>query len=189
MLDLLLVSSVLLWLVVGLNLLLTLALVRKINSGTPRPLKKGQRAPDFTAQTLTGEQVTLASYAGRSVALIAVSPSCGPCREALPRYEALAPKARRAGVELLLVSTAPMAESQAFVEELAIHAPLIVAPEPDNSFMRDYKLAGTPSYCLIDAQGKVQSSGFPSSGEWQALTETWESHTHRVAELAANAGG
>jgi peroxiredoxin len=189
MLDLLLVSSVLLWLVVGLNLLLTLALVRKLNGSTPRPLKKGQRAPDFTAQTLTGEQVTLASYAGRSVALIAVSPTCGPCRDALPSYEALAPKARRAGVELVLVSTAPVAESQAFVEEFAIHMPLIVAPEPDNPLMRDYKFAGTPSYCLIDTQGKVQASGFPGTGAWPALIESWESHTQHMAGLAANARG
>ena len=51
----LVVSSVLLWLVILLNLVLTLALVRRINtkrsdkSAPPEVLKTGQLAPDFTA--------------------------------------------------------------------------------------------------------------------------------------------
>ena len=38
--------------------------------------------------------------------------------------------------------------------------------------MDDYKFAETPSYCAIDAQGAVQSSGlpFPDNGEWGILT-------------------
>src|SRR5262249_23071709 len=74
-----LVASVLvLWLVVLCNVLLTLALVRRLNHmGTGQPsamgLKTGALAPDFTAYTLSGATTTRADFLGRSVALVFVS--------------------------------------------------------------------------------------------------------------------
>ena len=39
----------------------------------------------------------------------------------------------------------------------------------------DYKISGTPSYCLIDTQHKVQSSGYPNfdSGPWRSAIDAW----------------
>src|SRR5688572_13929556 len=109
----LVVSLILLWILVLLNLLLTLALARRLNTlssqlGDPLAnvpkLELGQPAPDFSAETLDGSQVSLTSYIGRNVAFVFISPSCGPCREEMPVLNALQPKAKRAGVELVLVS-------------------------------------------------------------------------------------
>src|SRR5258706_10943407 len=101
-------SSMLLWVVVLCNLLLTLALIRKVNSGavdqTKVGLKEGEIAPDFMAETLSGEKVTLAMYAQREVVFIFIAPTCRPCLEALPRYNALGMKAAQSGVEIVLVS-------------------------------------------------------------------------------------
>src|SRR4051812_7859605 len=173
MLTMLAMSSVALWVVVGLNLIITLALVQRLNrqSAIPSGLKKGTPAPDFTAQTLHGETVTRANYAGRSAAFLFVAPNCGPCREEAPALEALAPAARRAGVELVLVSIGEAGETQQFVDEFHLTLPVLVAPEGSNSFSKDYKSPGTPSYCLIDTRGTVVSAGFPNmvDGEWQKL--------------------
>ena len=177
MIEILAISSVLLWLVVGFNLILTLALVRRLNaldstsqSRSTHPIKIapaslgpeiGQPAPAFTAQTLEGEQVTLDTYtgAGRSAAFVFISTTCEPCREALPSYEALLPKARQAGVDLVLVSTSDPIQTAAFVEQFNIRLPVLVAPMRDNPFMKDYNFNATPSYCLVDTQGKIRSAG------------------------------
>src|SRR5690348_1026265 len=104
----LVVSSAVLWLVVLLNLLLTLALVRRVNA-SPRTvpqerLKTGEPAPDFTAHTLDGELVSRSTYAELKVAFVFISTHCGPCREIMPQLVPLGPKAAQAGVELVLVS-------------------------------------------------------------------------------------
>jgi peroxiredoxin len=164
----LVISSVLLWLLVVLNLLLTLALIRRVNAGARTPgapgLKAGTMAPDFTAQTLSGETVTRSTYSGRKVAFLFVSPSCQPCHEMLPTFEVLGPKAARAGVDFVLVSNVEREATSAFVEQFNISLPVLVAPLTTNSFTRDYHSTTTPSYCLLDEQGKVQSAGYPSMG-------------------------
>ena len=183
----LVLSSVMLWVVVVCNLVLTLALVRRVNSGSlpQKGLKEGQPAPNFTAETLRGQTVTLATYAQREVAFVFVEPACGPCREALPSYEALGPKAEQSGVALMLVSTADAERTRRFVDEFKIKLPIIIAPRDSNPFMKDYNLSSTPSYCLIDRQGKVQAAGLPSLrwGKWKALAEAWESNTGHSASL------
>ncbi len=195
--EVLVVSSVLLWLLVGGNLLLTLALVRRLNGLPPQPappesgLKPGQVAPDFQAETLAGVEVTRATYTGRSVAFLFVSPTCAPCREALPGYELLRPAAERAGVLLVLVSNADVAATQHFVDELHIRLPILVAPQSTNPFLRDYQIEGTPAYCLIDAQGNVESSGYPSLewGSWKTLVQGWTRNMPRLTHIALSEGG
>jgi peroxiredoxin len=185
--------------IVLLNLVLTLAIIRKLQApisgngpGYPDPLKPGEPAPDFTAETLSGEKVTLASYSGHQTAFIFISPTCGPCRIAIPRYESLIPKARQFNTELVLVSIVDSNETKAFVEELDVSMPILVAPRTTNSFQVDYKLSSTPSYCLIDEYGKVKSSGYPSfegAGAWKELVEPWMPGSKLADDLAITKGG
>jgi peroxiredoxin len=180
--QVLLISSLALWTLVVLNLLLTLALARRLNtrvSQTSDPfadipkLELGQPAPDFAAETLNGSTASLASYAGRAVALIFISPTCSPCREKMPVFDALQPKAKRAGVEIVLVSDSDHAETKKFSDDFTSNLPILIAPRADNPFMENYKANGTPFYCLVADDGSVQSTGF-LDGEWEKLTKNWE---------------
>lgn len=166
--TILVVSIVLLWLLGLFNLLLTLALVRRINAASKSEatdaslevgLQVGQIAPDFNAQTPDGEVVTRSHYAGRKVAFVFFSTHCRPCRELLPRLDLLKSGATLAGVELALVSSSPLEEIRSFIEQLDISLPVLVATRENSSFMEDYKSSVTPSYCLLDQQGTVQSAG------------------------------
>lgn len=157
----LLFSVVLLWILVPLNIVMTIGLARRIKSQLPPPLeflKAGQPAPPFTAWTLAGTQVTDQDYAGQSVAFIFLSPHCQPCREEIPHLVALQPRARQAGITLLLVSDSDEQETQTFVDELKPELPMLVAPRSRTPFWADYKAIATPSFCLIDTQGKVTSA-------------------------------
>ena len=179
-----LIGSVgLLWVLVLFNLVLTLGLVRRVNTNTgpqlieeEEGLEAGEPAPDFTAETLDGQQINLASYAGRDVVFLFMSPFCGPCREKLPGIEALAPSAYAAGTELVYVSNASVDETRAYVEEHTIALPVVVASPGGSSFYEDYKISGTPQFCVVDAQGRVQASGYPAPEvdlAWRGLTERW----------------
>jgi len=187
--QILIVSSVLLWVVLFVNLFLTLAIIRRLNSmGEPGQMDKpelleiGQQAPSFTAETLNGEKVTLTTYTERSAAFVFVTPSCEPCREEMPTLELLGPKAKISGIELVIVSTTSLTDTQDFVRELNIKLPVLVAPQRNNPFKADYKVPGTPFYCLINHSGKVQMTGFFDS-DWQALTEEWDDFAEKPSEF------
>lgn len=195
--EVIIVSSVLLWIVVGFNLLLAFALVRRVNkldadeaTGPARErLQPGEPAPAFTAQTLGGRAVTLADYTGkgRETALLFISPTCGPCEEALPSYEALRPGAARAGVDLVLVSLADAAATQTMVDDHHLQLPVLVASD---SLGRDYKVPGTPAYVLVDAQGVIKSAGHPSTqwGTWKTLAEGWTRRALQMGGLVPSEG-
>ncbi|GJQ52982.1 MAG: hypothetical protein HKUEN02_18290 [Anaerolineaceae bacterium] len=92
----LVVSSILLWVMVLLNMLWTLGLARRVRSAHPvmDSLKIGQSAPAFSALTLQGKTMTLTDYAERAAAFVFVSPHCEPCREEFPHLRELSSKAR-----------------------------------------------------------------------------------------------
>ena len=178
----LVVSSILLWILVLLNLLLTLALARRLNAKSSQygdpftdvpKLELGQPAPDFSAEALDGSQVSFTSYAGRNVAFVFISPTCSPCREKMPVLNALQPKAKRAGVEIVLVSDSDRAETKKFSDDFATNLPILISPRTDNPFMADYKANGTPFYCLVAGDGSVQATGFLDD-EWESLAKIWE---------------
>jgi peroxiredoxin len=172
-------SSILLWIVVLFNLVLTIALIRRGSNIQPGfdminipTLKIGSQAPDFIAETPEGKSMTLADYAGKSVTFIFMSPSCKPCLEKLSKLHELAPNAHRSGVDLILVNTAEKDDTRAFIEKHNIALPVLVAPRNTNPFMSDYKVAGTPFYCVVEKNGKVQSAGYLGSN-WHTLTQSW----------------
>lgn len=172
----LITSSVFLWLVVIGNVLLTLALVRRLNhmgklQTREGGLEAGEAAPDFTAQTLDGGTKTLADYAGRSVAFAFISTTCRPCRDRLPMLERIGPEMRASGVDLVLISGDGREETQALRDEMDLRLPLLIAPRSENPFFEAYKVPGTPAFCLIDSEGNVSRANILGSDfqEWKQL--------------------
>ena len=175
-------SVILLWIVVLLNLFLTFGIIRRMNNQSstqadpyaPERLQKGDAAPDFIAATLAGQQVSLATYAGKPVVFLFFSTHCGPCRAILPDLLEAAPLAAQANVELVFVLLSDAEKVRAFVAEFQLSLPVLVAPLESNDFAKDYKSTATPSYCLVDGQGFVQAAGYPKNSEWQKAVESWK---------------
>jgi hypothetical protein len=124
--------------------------------------------------TLAGRPRTLANYLGRSTVFLFIA-HCEPCQEVIPAVAALQGPAAQAGVDLVLVSTDPEARTRTFVEELDIRLPVLLAPPATNPFLIDYAIQDVPTYCLVDAQGRIQSTGYPSRawGTWKELADGW----------------
>ncbi len=160
----LVISVVLLWVIVLFNLLLTLGLIRRVNTTPAMP--QGEPAPDFTAVTLNGDSVTLAQFRGHELTLLFMSSTCSPCVEKISELETLAPEMERRGITFALVFKQSAAEIKTFVEQYQPTMPIWIAPLP-NPFWRDYKVAGTPFYCLVNANQIVSATGFHDS-IWKA---------------------
>ncbi|MFQ5614845.1 MAG: peroxiredoxin family protein, partial [Anaerolineales bacterium] len=133
--------------------------------------------PDFIAQTLSGETITLADYAGRNVGLLYISPHCDPCKEKLPAFQALYTRSQQIGLDWLLVSLADtLDETQAMLADFKISMPVLSAPRESNSLAQDYMANATPSYCLVGVDGKVVLSGYPdteTNSPLQKKLEEW----------------
>lgn len=182
MVNALLANSILIWIVLLLNLVLTLGLIRRLNQGYAQMsalreeeagLAPGTPAPDFQAELLDGETVTLADYTRQAVSFVFFSPTCGPCLEKLPILNSLAPKAEEAGVQVVLVNTdGDKDEAEALVQKHGLNLPMILAPFDANSFAEDYKAMMTPFFCLLNPDGEIEASGGFGS-QWEKLTQAW----------------
>lgn len=176
-------NSVLLWVVVLLNLLLSVGLIRRLKKMSEMMsgfgdmdvgLEAGEKAPDFKAETISGESISLADFARKAVSLVFVSPECSPCVDKLPTLNALRPRAEQAGVELLLVSTGGTKEKLAeLAEKYNLTLPILVAPMESNSFAEDYKAFATPSYCTLSPDGNVKEAGTFGVKWEQAFVKSW----------------
>jgi len=168
------------WLVVAVNLLLTLALIRRVNNDkgrTPNTLSPGQEAPNFTAEFVDGQTANLSTFKNKEVVLYFFSPHCSPCREQIPVIEKFYPKAKANNIDIVGVSTVSAEETQSFVKDNNIKYPVLIATRRINPFYKDYKVAGTPWYCHIDKQSKVVDSGIADweeleSNLWPAINES-----------------
>lgn len=171
------VNLILLWVLIVFNLILTLALARRLNnliiSSSPKnltTLEVGKSAPAFVAETLDGQEVQLTTFTQqrKDTIFVFISPHCNPCREKFSDLERLRPHVAEAGAELILVNDASPEESSKFLDEMESVLPMISAPRSKNPFMSDFKIMGTPFYCIIDAQGIVLSTGFLDM-QWNEL--------------------
>jgi len=171
------INSVIVWFVIIFNLLLTITIIRKINNKPEYEiptLELGQRAPDFTADTLAGKSITRADLAGRKTAIVFVSADCGYCRTEIPIIESVKAGAQRSGVDILFVSTSNKELTQSFVDELKITLPIVIAPRAINTFAASYYAGGTPFYCLIDEEGIVEKTGIFDHDPWKELIAVWK---------------
>lgn len=180
MTEILIVSSILLWVAVLFNLLLTVALVRRVANRPLGPawpdeniptLAVGESAPDFSAEAFNGETVSLDSFDQQQVALIFISSHCRPCIDKIPMLNALGPQAEQHGVELVLVNMGEKKETQTLVEQEQVELSILTVSH-NNPILDDYKAKVTPFFCLISKDGKVQATG-SFNAEWDKLVQTW----------------
>jgi hypothetical protein len=73
--------------------------------------------------------------------------------------EGLRARAQEFGVEIILVSDADTEKTLPLIDGTVNSLPILVAPRDRTSFLKEYKTAVTPSYCLVDVEGKVQAAG------------------------------
>ena len=112
-------------------------------------------APDFTLHAADGHNLRLQELRGQVVLVNFWATWCGPCREEMPRLDALYRKYQASGFTLLGVSVDDDGAKAADVaRRLGVSFPVLF--DSDKSVSRRYDLATMPSTVLIDRDGQVR---------------------------------
>jgi peroxiredoxin len=130
----------------------SLALAASAAHATPTP---GAAAPDFTLRTADGRNVRLDELRGQVVLVNFWATWCGPCREEMPRLDALYAKYRKSGFVLLGVNIDDDPRvAMATAAKLGVSFPVLL--DTDKKVSKLYDLGTMPSTVVIDRDGKLR---------------------------------
>jgi methylamine dehydrogenase accessory protein MauD len=198
MLEALLISNVVLWVVVLLLAAVVVALVRQIGvlyervapagalvgRGGPRV---GEPAPRFTLADWSGRAVTIggAEAQGRRTLLAFVSPSCPVCKTMLGILESVQ-RAEAGRLRLVLASDGARAEHEAFVRAHGLAEQTYVL---SGELGLAYEVGKLPYAALIDAAGILRAKGLVNTREHvESLFEAMERGVGSVQEYLRQNG-
>ncbi len=108
---------------------------------------------------LGGEKRALASLKGKVVVLDFWATWCPPCRESLPRLQALAtdPKKSKQGLVVFAVNEREdAADIRGFLDRN--HYSFTVAQDADGSLARAFDVTGLPTTVVIGRDGTIQAA-------------------------------
>lgn len=129
-------------------------------------LAVGSRAPEFTLSSLEGEKVTLGALRHSDrVMLIFSDPGCGPCRGLLPE---VAGWQRNYAQHLTVgvISRGDLDSNRAMAAEAGLTNVLV---QPTFEASDSYRVNGTPSAVLVDADGRIASATVAGADAIRAL--------------------
>lgn len=129
------------------------------------PVGVGTRVPAYSAQTLDGLPVSLASLQGKVVVLNVWATWCRPCRVEMPALERLHRQLRAEGLEVVAVSvdTPPgvlsptgqfSGDVKAFID--AMELTFTVLHDPARTIEELFLVQGLPTTLIIDKTGRIR---------------------------------
>ncbi len=157
---------------------------RGTNGKTPAP-HQGFLAPDFTAQSLSGEEVSLSSLKGKPVLVNLWASWCLPCRKEMPALERTYQDYRGEGFTILAVNATSQDQIDkvnAFVKEYQLNFPILL--DKNGEIIKAYQLSAFPTSFFISADGVIQDVviGGPMS---EALLRSRVEHLLEVSKAEA----
>lgn len=138
------------------------AVTYEMNLDQVEGLGKGQIAPNFTLQTLTGETFTLSDLKGKKVVLNFWASWCPPCKKEMPHLQKYHEKnAQEDNAVIVGVNMTHRERSmdqiknvQQFVDSFDLTFPIPLMEEEGVDKL--YKIITIPSTFMIDTEGRIQ---------------------------------
>ena len=128
------------------------------------PPQAGDVAPEFTAASTSGSEVSLSSFRGKRNVLLAFFPLAftGPCTKELACFSEAFDQFAGHGVEILPISVDSTASLREFKNKLQIKTELLSDFKRDISraygVLNDDRFYSNRAYFLIDKEGRVRWS-------------------------------
>jgi peroxiredoxin len=117
----------------------------------------GQPAPAYSAQSMSGDSVSLASLRGNVVLLNVWATWCGPCRQEIPELRAIHAKYKDRGLQLVGVSVdaeGTDAAIRSFLTDFKMD--YTIWRDPNESVSALFRMSGVPATFVIDRQGVLR---------------------------------
>ena len=155
------VRSPYLWALVGAA---SIVVVAWLGRESYQPVLTGTPAPNFTARTLDGGEMSLEDYSDKVVLVNIWATWCAPCREEMPSMQRLYEEFEGTDFEILAVSVdarpgerdpsgRPGGDLQAFADEFGLTFPIV--HDPAGNIQRIYQTTGVPETFLIGRDGII----------------------------------
>jgi methylamine dehydrogenase accessory protein MauD len=190
MINTLIISNIILWVLVLLLVAVIFALVRQVGvlyervqpagalmSG--KGLKTGELAPVFDLVTLAGNKLQIGgeSSHGKSTLLFFLSPTCPVCKTLLPVLQAMR-KSEAEWLEIILASDGDEAEHRTWLERQKLESwPYVLSPQLGMTM----QVAKLPFAALIDEKGILCARGLVNSREH--IESLFEARAQGVASI------
>jgi peroxiredoxin len=131
--------------------------------------QEARKAPDFTLKDLDGNAVSLSSFKGKAVFIDFWASWCPPCRNSIPKVEALYQKLKNENVAFLGINLESNPQStKKFAAAQNMQYKILI---DDQKTSGEYGVRGIPAFFILDAQGMIRQS---YQGYSAGLEETWE---------------
>jgi len=143
-----------------------------INPKTETSPEIGSLAPDFTLQTINGQNITLSEFRGKTVLLNFWVSSCAACIDDLPYFQIAFDG--QANEEPVILATNCGESSQtvhSIVDDMELTFPVLL--DPEGRTCTEYK-HGAPTTFLIDSKGiirAIKDDAFESPGEIESMLD------------------
>ncbi len=112
------------------------------------------KAPDFTAMTLTGDEVTLADFSGKVIFMNFWATWCGPCKAEMPTMENLYNDLKDENFIVLAVNQQEYPELVGeFINGSGFTFPIIL--DGDGLINYQYGIRGIPTTYIIGPDGNI----------------------------------
>jgi methylamine dehydrogenase accessory protein MauD len=190
MVEALIISNILLWIVVVIMSVMLFALVRQIGVLYERVapagalminqnLKVGGEAPSLDLQDIDGGLITVGGVPEnkKSKLIFFVSPTCPVCKTLLPVVKS-ATKSEKDWLDFILASDGENNDHKGYISEHKLESFTYISSE---ILGRSYGVSKLPYAVLIDEQGKIASMGIINSREH--LESLFESKERGVASI------
>jgi len=122
-----------------------------------RPLGVGDDVPNFGAQSLDGDSITLGDLRGTPVLLNIWATWCVPCRTEMPELQEISEK-YEGSLEVIGVSIDEYGTQDAvrgFLEDVGTDFRILL--DPEQRAVRSFTTVGVPETFLVDSEGVVRA--------------------------------
>jgi len=190
MINTLIVSNIILWILVLVLVAVVFALVRQIGvlyervapagalmSG--KGLKTGELAPVLELQTVDGRSLKIGGerFDDKSTLLFFLSPTCPVCKTLIPVLEAMR-KSEANWLEIVLASDGDLVEHRAWLKKQQMESwPYVLSPQLGLTM----QVAKLPFAALIDEKGVLCARGLVNSREH--IESLFEARVQGVASI------
>lgn len=138
----------------GLLSIILMLLLLSACAEKAKPLRIGDKAPQFVTQDISGKPVSLPDYAGHPVVLRFWSTECKFCRADTPIFNRYFETYKEKGLKVVYINTAQTEEEiKAFVEDLDIVFPVV--RDTQGKIAKSYNIKVQPMTIILSPEHRL----------------------------------